>query len=182
MDKRPKTSSMWSYLTVCNSITKTAKYDLCGLKMSYRLAISNLKNYISWRHPTVNCFNTSSSACGSSSSVPCDEQTHESDVGLQQLPSKQSLDSSSNTSSIGTGRASSGESFNINTDSVVFQIIGFQIQVVSIINVANITGLDSLQKQSSIGNFITKKLSFSQEKKLINYSWKCLLMIIKHVV
>lgn len=150
MSKCPKTSSMWTYFIVGDSITKTAKCDLCGLKMSYRSTISNLKNNITRKHPTVNT-SVSQSHTGkgiqSSSSQPSEDTENEffEEFNINNPCSGQPNDNSQEPCrpSAEISGSSSRPTAAVNSDSSVI-------------------------KQSSLSSFVTKKLGLLRKENLIN--------------
>lgn len=51
---RRKISPVWSHFSVTEPNDKKARCDLCGLPMSFRGTISNLKAHLERKHPTLN--------------------------------------------------------------------------------------------------------------------------------
>lgn len=49
---RRKNSSVWSYFSVTDRLHQKAKCDLCGLLMSFRGTITNLRTHLKRKHPT----------------------------------------------------------------------------------------------------------------------------------
>lgn len=50
---KTKTSYLWSYYNVVDSQLKTAQCDTCGQVLNFKSTITNLRQHIEKRHPTV---------------------------------------------------------------------------------------------------------------------------------
>lgn len=53
MSKKQKTSYLWSYFTTIDEVKKLARCDLCGGVQNFKSTVSNLKNHLSKKHPTI---------------------------------------------------------------------------------------------------------------------------------
>lgn len=48
--RRKLTSSIWHNFTVVDEVLKVSSCDLCGMQMSYRTTVSNMRKHLMRRH------------------------------------------------------------------------------------------------------------------------------------
>lgn len=138
MDRR-KNSPIWNYFTVKDFENKTARCDQCGVVMSYRGTITNLKNHIIKKHPTINLklesnviksFSSAKTVSANSPTKSSVEVVEQSVHVLQSEPESQPNSSHNKSDTISSNISSQPKS------------------------------------QSSIATYIPKKVSITQKKKI----------------
>ncbi|XP_046685571.1 zinc finger BED domain-containing protein 4-like [Homalodisca vitripennis] len=53
MNRKQKTSYLWSYFTTTDPVSKIARCDLCGQLASFKTTVSNLRKHLERKHTTV---------------------------------------------------------------------------------------------------------------------------------
>lgn len=150
---RRKISPVWSYFSVTEPNEKKARCDLCGLPMSFRGTISNLKAHLERKHPTLN--------------LKLDYQQEQEQVSGKQnscfAVENQNRTESECNKCPGPSRASW---FVPNAVEVILDNVNNEP---ALSKPSTSTQLNQIQRptvQSSLSSFLPKKINFKQKKKL----------------
>lgn len=148
---RRKISPVWSYFSVTEPNEKKARCDLCGLPMSFRGTISNLKAHLERKHPTLN--------------LKLDSQ-HQQVSGKQNscsaVENQNSTESECNKGP-GPGRASW---FGPNAVEVILDNVNNEPALSKPSTSTQLTQVQKPTLQSSLTSFLPKKFNFKHKKKL----------------
>jgi hypothetical protein len=139
--KRAKTSSLWTYFSITDDNTKTCRCELCGLLLSYRSTLNNLKKHIERRHVTVNLSADKTSPRPSNNLDSKSSCTSSSQV-LEEpnIDDPEELNTATSMSTEVLEHAASGKPLN--------------------------KPKPNISKQTSISSYVPKKIGICQKKKI----------------
>lgn len=157
-----KNSPVWTYFSIKDFEKKTAMCDQCGLLMSFRGTISNLKNHLLKKHPTINLkseYNKSSKTANTSTSC-----ANNSVAATQSTPSTNSLPSTSCITSFTAVQSTSTSLLEVPDHN---HSSSSQVVPLSTDDTSRPCSKSQPSTQSSIAAFIPKKIIVAHKKKLI---------------
>lgn len=153
---RRKISPVWSYFSVTEPNEKKARCDLCGLPMSFRGTISNLKAHLERKHPTLNLKLDSQHQQVSGKHNSCSAVENQNRTETESECNK----------GPGPGRASW---FGPNAVEVILDNVNNEPALCKPSTSTQLTQVQKPTVQSSLSSFLPKKINFKQKINLTNY-------------